>query len=66
MCHDVNHAAVCNLVVAGYAAFAGVAREGVEDEAVVGCGEAELVGELDAREDYLRVHFVEALGVVGG
>lgn len=66
MRRDVDHAAVLDLVVVGGAAFAGVAREGVEDEAVVGCGEAELVGELDAGKDDLRVDFVEAFAVVGG
>lgn len=56
----VYHAAVLDLVVVGCAAFAGVPREGAEDEAVVGCGEAELVGEVDRWEGYL---FVERLCV---
>lgn len=51
----VDHAAVWDLVVVGCAGFAGVAREGVEGEAVVGCREAELGGEVDGRLDDLLV-----------
>ena len=60
MRHHVHHAGILDLVVVGCRAFAWVPGEGVEDEAVVGGGEAQLCGELDCGEDDLLMELHKA------
>ena len=64
MRHYIHHAGILDLVVVGRRAFAWVSGEGMEDEAVVGGGEAQLRGELDCREDDLLMELLEARLVV--